>query len=500
MGETSDEARLLFAFAPTRDYHDRFFNCYPSSLLHAIAPLVTAVDSDRLAASYCDRIYHPKVYTPAARLLWLTMLRREHPTHVAISSTYDSWHVALELAEAVRAVCPGAIVIHGGPHLDEVLEPFVLRRTPELDPLYGSAAQLVDFAVGGDGEYALLWLVQETIEADEPEKAKKIIARKAEQCASLPGTANIVFELDKQRQRLRFRNPMQLDELPHVPRNLLPVEDMYDFDCFKEPSGARKPTVSMITHRGCRARCNFCSEGLPYQPRSHKHILQEAEKLREAGVEAVFLDDSTIQDDPDLESLLCGFHALGLQTGALSRFDQIQDVSRLRRLREFGLVYLYASVEQYSDQSLNLMNKKLRTEEIDQGVRNCRDTDVRLGVSLLFGLPYETADSVARTLDYAAGLRDSNSVDYISMSLFSYHPRTPLGQRERHRLKDFDFNRPPPHLREPFTGFEEGSWFHPDHVTADYAGAILGQAKVRFGDRLVRELARHRGQLPGEVG
>lgn len=453
------------------------------------------IDTGRLDASYCARLYHPKVYSDSAQQLWLAMLAYERPTHVAISSTYDSWHVALELAGIVRRVLPEAIVIQGGPHLDEVLEPFVIARTPELDPLPSDLRHTVDFAVGGDGEHALLWLVKQTLGVCGPDEAKRIVASHTELATTLPGTGNIVFFAGDRRFQLRFRNPMPLDSLPYVPRHLLPIDDMYDFDCFRDGTGRRRPTVTMITHRGCRARCNFCSEGLPYQARSHANILDEAAALREQGVEAIFLDDSTVHDDPELLHLMEGFSSLGLEVGALTRFDQIQDLETLRYMRRLGLVYLYASVEQYSDDSLDLMHKRQHVEEIDRGVRNCELAGVRLGVSLLFGLPYETRTGVSSTLDYAARLRDKDQVEYISMSMFSYHPKTPLGQMRRDRLKSFDFNHHPPNLHYPFTGFEEGSWYHAEHVSNEYAAALLDDARERFGDRLVREMARHRGDL-----
>ncbi|MDG4767470.1 radical SAM protein [Solwaraspora sp. WMMD406] len=456
------------------------------------------MDNGQIDISYCDRIYHPKVFTEEAALLWRAMLDRERPTHLAISSTYDSWHVALLLGRVAREILPNVIIIQGGPHLDEVLEPFVLRRTPELHPLDGDAGSAVDFAVGGDGEYILRWLVEATIGAENAAAATARVHSRRDETSRLPGAANLLYVFDGDRQAVRFRNPLPLDDLPFVPRHLLPVEDLYDFDCFRDAGGRRKPTVTMITHRGCRARCNFCSEGLPYQARSHAHILAEAQELAGSGVRAVFLDDSTVQDDPAFAELLKGFHSLGLEVGALTRFDQVQDLKELARMRDFGLVYLYASIEQYSNQSLDLMHKKLRTEQIDSGVRNCNDSDIRLGVSLLFGLPYETPQSVEATLDYATRLREQELVEYVSMSMYSYHPRTPLGQMRRELLAGFDFNRDPPNLRHPYTSFEEGSWYHPDHVTDEYADSIWLRAESGFGDRLVRHLAKHRGSVPGD--
>jgi radical SAM superfamily enzyme YgiQ (UPF0313 family) len=451
-------------------------------------------------ASYCDRIYHPKVFTDVAETLWEAILEREQPTHVAISSTYDSWHVALHLGRMARQLLPQVIIVQGGPHLDEVLEPFVLQRTPTLDPLTDATRGAVDFAVGGDGEHILRWLVEVTGASDGPRDASARVHAHKEDVQRLPGTGNLVYFIGAQRQVVRFRNPMPLNSLPFVPRHLLPVEDLYDFDCFRDETGTRKPTVTMITHRGCRARCNFCSEGLPYQGRSHAHILAEASELAAAGVQAIFLDDSTVQDDSQFIDLLRGFHDLRLEVGALTRFDQIQDSRELARMRDLGLVYLYASVEQYSDVSLDLMNKKLGTEHIDLGVHNCKEAGVELGVSLLFGLPYETPDSVSSTLDYATRLHEEGLVEYVSMSLYSYHPRTPLGQMQRHVLTAFDFNHEPPHLRHPYTGFEEGSWYHPEHVTDGYVESIHRRAHAGFGGRLVRELAKHRGTFPQSAG
>ena len=391
---------LLFAFAPTMDTHDRFFTAHPGSLLHAIAPVVHDMDAGHLSGTYCDRIYHPKVLTAGALELWRAMLGRERPSHVAISSTYDSWHVAIRLSQIVRRLLPAAVIIHGGPHLDEVLEPFVLARTAALDPLSRGVQNLVDFAVAGDGEYALRWLVSTTAGAASGDEAVRMAAAASDGVRLLPGTGHIVFGKGEHRTSLKFRNPLPLDSLPFPPRHLLPVEDLFDFDCFRDGAGRRRPTASMLTHRGCRARCNFCSEGLPYQGRSHTHVLREAEQLASSGVRAVFLDDSTVQDDREFEALLTGFHRLGLEVGALTRFDQISDVATLRRMRDLGLVYLYASVEQYSDSSLELMHKKLRTQQIDDGVRNCAAAGIRLGVSLSSGCPTRH-----RTVSGRPGLR-----------------------------------------------------------------------------------------------
>lgn len=487
--------RILFVFAPTLDPYDRFFSGPPGSLLHAVAPLVDAIDHGRLNMEYVPLVFHPKVFTASARLAFVNILKRFQPTHIAISSTYDSWHVALHLSHVARTLLSNVLLIHGGPHLDEVLEPFVRQRMPGLDPLSANTSGAIDFAVGGDGEYALLKLVADTAGAVDPYNAKRWVRERLNEYRPLPGTGTVSFIDGDDRCNVYYRNPLHLDELPFIPRHLLPVADLYDFDCFNNDLGQRLRTVTMITHRGCRARCTFCSEGLPYQGRSLEHIIAEAQRLRAAGVNAIFIDDSTVQDNPDHMTMFAELHGLGFRLGALTRFDCIQDAEHVRDLRRCGVEYLYASIEQYDTGALDAMHKGITPAQIDRGVENLRAAGIELGVSLLFGLPDETARSVDSTLKYVQEVVSADAVRYVSMSLFSYHPRTPLGSMYRDLVGSFDFDNGPPNLRYPFTGFEEGSWYHPEHVTDDYTEDILHRAKSGFGSQLVREIAKHRGSL-----
>lgn len=487
--------RVLFVFSPTRDPHDRFFNSYPGSLLYAIAPLVDAMNRSIIDLEYVPMIFHPKIFTEKALESFRDILRKDQPTHLAICSTYDSWHVALLLSREARELIPSIVTIHGGPHLDEVLQPFVLRRMPALDPFASSARDAVDFAISGDGEYALLKLMTDISSASGPESARQRVLEKIDEYRTLPGTGALAFVVGDEKKLVRFRNPIDLSSQPFVQREMLPPQEMYDFDCFKDDSGSRLPSVTMITHRGCKARCTYCSEGIPYQGRSLDHILAEGRVLRDKGVDAIFIDDSTVQDDPRHLEMFAGLQALGFRIGALTRFDLLQDADHVQEMRDSGVCYFYASVEQFDDDLLRGVHKGLTTEEIERGVSNLHEAGISLGIAVLFGLPNETARSVERTLSYVSGLSDLDLIEYVSLSLYSYHPGTPLGSMNSAEVGTFNFNDSPPNVRHPYFGFEEGMWYHPDHVTDDYAAKVLAQAKDGFGIRLVRELGKHRGEI-----
>ena len=52
--------------------------------------------------------------------------------------------------------------------------------------------------------------------------------------------------------------------------------------------------------------------------------------------------------------------------------------------------------------------------------------------------------------------------------------------------KQLNFNRTPPNQGSPFNKYEEGQWYHPEHVTASYLDRIATLSEEMFGDKMVR--------------
>jgi radical SAM superfamily enzyme YgiQ (UPF0313 family) len=127
------------------------------------------------------------------------------------------------------------------------------------------------------------------------------------------------------------------------------------------------------------------------------------------------------------------------------------------------------------------MMKFQTTSHIIRGMRNLADFDFTLGVSLLYGLPYETEESIQATLDFTKEWVERGVIKLVSESVLSFHPGTPEG-----RDKNYSFDRTPPNLGYPWNRFEEGQWYHPDHVTPQYLEKILIASQERFSYALVR--------------
>jgi len=283
-----------------------------------------------------------------------------------------------------------------------------------------------------------------------------------------------------------------------MPRKLFGYDlDLYGFSCFRGELGDGStillPSTSTMLHRGCRSFCIFCSERGGYLARRPDHIAAELDELVKAGIKGVFFDDSTLGDHEGFDELLSCLQSFPLQYGSLNRFDVLSNPRFVEKLAEAGFVYQYCAIEQFDSTVLKQNAKGQDLDAIQRGVANLTAAGIQLGTSLLFGLRGETKDSINTTLDFVAALNKLGILSCVSMSLYSYHPNTPLtlGTKEgraTHGLLRYDCE--PPNKGEPWNSFEEGQWFHPSWLTEERVNAIRLLAEERIGSKLVRNMKK----------
>jgi radical SAM superfamily enzyme YgiQ (UPF0313 family) len=167
--------------------------------------------------------------------------------------------------------------------------------------------------------------------------------------------------------------------------------------------------------------------------------------------------------------------------GGLNRFDHLLHPGLLDLYRRAGFRYFYCAIEQFDDASLSHMNKAQDTKRIRTAMNLLAEFGFMVGVSLLYGLPYETEQSINRTLDFTAEWVDQGTIRIVSESIFSFHPGTPAGNDTK-----IGFDRTPPNKGFPFDRFEEGQWEHHEHVTGNYLERILRLSEKQFGNVMVR--------------
>lgn len=494
--------KILALFAPSQDRKDRFFSTTPTSLGWALAPLISEIDKGNISdVEYCEKIYDPLRIYPGVWEDFQATLERERPDIILVASTYDSHYSAIKMATMAKNFNSGILIIYGGPHVDEVASSNVIALMPQIYPFNEKECPF-DILVKGDGEMVLLQLVKDYARHDSIYSFFDYLEKHDSHLllANLPGNFKIHFRTRSNGIKVITSHgvPIGLSGLPFIPRKLFGNDmDLYGFSCFQEKGddGVIKllPSVSTMLHRGCRNLCIFCSERGGYHARHLDHIAAELDELVRMGIKGVFFDDSTFGDHENIEDLLSCLQSFPLQYGSLNRFDELSDPQFVEKLAKAGFVYQYCSVEQFDSNILKKNGKGQTIQAIRLGAANLRANGLKLGTSLLFGLEGETKDSINTTLDFVSSLNEEDFLSCVSMSLYSFHPNTPLtlGTKQGKEMqKVLRFDQGPPNPGEPWDYFEEGQWFHPPWVTAERVDYIYRQAEKIIGKKLVRNMRK----------
>jgi len=462
--------KILFVNGPSQDPSDRFFG-WPTSLLYAIAPTVQAIKDGELRLDYVPKIFDPIWYveqnnSEKIKSEFKKILEKENVGVVCASTTYDSLYPTLQLFSEAKKINPEIKTIIGGPHVDEVHE----LQNNEI-----TQNQVVDFAIAGEGDYSL----KAVLEAISNNSLSDLNPR------NISGRSWIYYKGEKYSTK---GIPLNLNELPFIPIELVDTErHKHNFDIFHNIEKIL-PTIQMIAQRGCIYNCNFCSErkDLAYSTsRSIDSVMEEIELRKEQGFEAVFFDDSTFgafkNKQRGIKDLLKELEKTKMVFGSLNRFNHLNNPEIVEHYRRAGFEYLYCSIEQFDDYTLKSMNKHQKVEEIESSMKLLSQNGFKVGVSLLYGFPYETKESIKKTMDFTKKWVDEGTIILVSESILSYHPGTPIIKNKKLR-----FNRSLPNKGPPFSKFEEGQWYHPKHVNLEYLEKILQTSEEKFKKVMVR--------------
>jgi radical SAM superfamily enzyme YgiQ (UPF0313 family) len=122
-------------------------------------------------------------------------------------------------------------------------------------------------------------------------------------------------------------------------------------------------------------------------------------------------------------------------TGALKPLGITDDVCRL--FKESGCISINLAVETASAKMLKKMRRGYTVDHIKQTLTSLNDSDFPFGISLLFGAPGETPETIAETFD----LIDSFSVPQgiwvtIGICLWTHHQKVLDDARQDGQFKD----------------------------------------------------------------
>ena len=334
------------------------------------------------------------------------------PELIGITIPFSCQHyVAIAIARIIKERFPHVIIVAGGNHVSAVPE--------QID------REIFDYLVIGEGEYALLCLIQ--------------ALNKHKSVNTIPGilsgnTAD--YECRPYIDRL--------DDLPFPALDLLPLQKLWS-------SGRR--WINMVATRGCVYDCNFCSihtiMGRKIRRRSIDNIISEIKHWKKIyNIQEVYFEDDNLTANRGWAKELfrriaaCNFRIRFYARNGI-RADSI-DKELLESMKVAGFQDIVIAPESGSQQTLDMIiGKKMKLEACTTAVKLAHQVHLGIGLFFVIGFPEETWADINATTDYARHLRKLGA-NAPWISLASPYPGTRFFSDcvARHLLpKDFDYRR-----------------------------------------------------------
>jgi anaerobic magnesium-protoporphyrin IX monomethyl ester cyclase len=334
-------------------------------------------------------------------------IRKWSPDMAVITIPFSGWsRAAFETASIVKSVNKDVAVVLIGLH-------------PSARPTECLAQSNVDFVVIGEPEMTVLQLVDMLEESEDS----------LENLKEIEGIAfNKNGKIIKTSPRPVIEN---LDSLPFPARHLLPMKEFFEAAKKRPISGnLKKPSIRMLTSRGCGHSCIFCSNyivmGRKWRARSPENVVQEIEQIvRTYGVKQVdFLDDNLTLDKKRMEKIceLIIEKKLDIEwcTPNGVRADCL-DKELLAKMKKAGckriLVAPESGVQRVVDQ---VIKKRQDLKKVEEAVSAARKVGIEVGCFFILGMLGETKEDMKATIAFAHKLRQLGADRFY----FSY--ATPL--------------------------------------------------------------------------
>jgi anaerobic magnesium-protoporphyrin IX monomethyl ester cyclase len=307
---------------------------------------------------------------------------------------------ALKISNLAKNANKKILTVVGGPHVTLVPEEFL------------NEAKDVDVAVVGEGEYAMLEIV-EAIEGKKPfSEIRGIAYRQGSKVIINPSRPFI----------------QQLDELPY------PDYDSVEMELYLSPKkiGYRSfqdRAISMITSRGCPFNCCFCAVhlhmGKGFRAHSAKYVLDHIQYvLDKFKVKNIFFEDDNLTLDVERFEAICDGIIerkikIGWETPNGIRADCL-NFDLLKKMKQSGANSIFVGVESGDQQILdNVICKNLDLNRVVEFARNAKKVGLKTGAFYIIGFPGETKTNMQRTIDFALDLKRKYDV---GMHLFMATP------------------------------------------------------------------------------
>ncbi len=457
-------------------------------------------------------VFDPRVWNDKIREYFVnSILMKIEPKVILISAVSPAHRYALDMIRAIRRVLPDCIIVLGGRHADETIHydaqtgQVAFAPTSTFRKIYeGDVESMVDFAIAGQGYYALDLLMKAISLAMDIETKSvrvgdviKALSDFAPVLGQPPGYALIVA-MDKGQVDVwaLTGTKIKLHELPS-PYRAFAIRA--SFPIFERDGQILRTAHFMVTN-ACPYHCFFCSEGstvvgafISFGGQGIRNAVERMVEYIEYGAESIFFDDSVFwggnvgdivnfcrawmkvreaaEGAETPQVVLSGRtvdreKVINLQWGAqftvdilASRHNPDEAGFVLDTMRAAGCTYIYIGIESMAEDVIANVHKNMNKKEpwearVRRALGLARQAGIRVGSSVLFGLEGETSETIVETISKVEELLAEDLLHIASPNILTYHPNTEITRLHQMEEK-LDYHSANLDNRPPYSYFEE---------------------------------------------
>lgn len=321
---------------------------------------------------------------------------------VGISTITATAPRAYAIADKVRS--SGIPVIMGGPHVTFLTD---------------EAMQHADFVIRGEGEVALMQLIDVWETGSDYSQVPNLSWWQGQ---SIVHNAMGAFVQD-------------LDTIPTPDFSL-------SSHLFKKVAGHQ--IIPIQTSRGCPFDCSFCSVtgmfGRQYRFRSTEHILEELRQYNDRKNYVFFYDDHFTANRKRTKALLEAMirEKFKFQWSTQVRVEVAKDLELVKLMKKAGCHTLFIGLESVNPESLLAMNKSQTLADIENAIRVLKRHRIHIHGMFVYGFDEDDWNTVKATIKFAKKVQLTSTQFLILTPL----PGSAFYQKMRreNRIRLYDWN------------------------------------------------------------
>jgi radical SAM superfamily enzyme YgiQ (UPF0313 family) len=368
-----------------------------------IYPMVPSYAASLLQEQGYDVMWDDGIAEELSPEDWLARLKEFKPNMVAFESKTPVIERHWKLIEVLKEELPDTKIVLYGDHVTAMPEESMKKSKVDV------------VITGGDYDFLLLNVANSYNHKVQLEPGVWYRTKSGE----IKNTGH--FELNH-----------DLDELPLIDRDLT----KWKLYAYKNGNYKKTPGTYTYAARDCWwGKCTFCSwttlyPGKDYRRHSVKRMLDEIGILIEKYHIKEIMDDSgSFPVGPWLKEFCEGMIERGYNKKVTMDCNmRLKALSQeeYNLMGKAGFRFILYGLESANQKTLDRINKNLKVEEIEKGVKMAKQGGLEPHITTMMGYPWETLEDAKNTVALAKSLFEKGYVDSLQATIVIPYPGTPL--------------------------------------------------------------------------